>query len=155
MTDASLTAQFQALMAHLQTQQQLPIPLDRKGKQITRRKFSPEEDELLRRIIAQHGASDWNLIAQHVQTRTARQCRDRWRNYVSPEVVNGNWTPEENQLLISKVNEIGPKWATIARSFPRRTDIGLKNHFIAITGKSTTDFMATPYTGTEKSGEAV
>jgi hypothetical protein len=132
MADMSVAAELQALMAQLQ-QQPATLVLDGKAKQITRRKFSPEEDDLLRRVIAQYGTNDWVLVAQYFQGRTPRQCRDRWKNYVSPEVVNGNWTPEAEQLLFSKVRELGSKWALIAQSFPGRTDIGVKNHYISMT----------------------
>lgn len=73
---------------------------------------------------------DWNEIAQQMKTgRNARQCRERWLNYLSPSVVNGPWTDEEEELLCNKYNEIGPHWKKIAFYFPTRTDINIKSHY--------------------------
>jgi hypothetical protein len=138
MNDPTLAAQLQTLMA--QFQQPTPAVPHGKGKQITRRKFTPEEDELLRNVVTQYGSSDWNIISQHFQSRSPRQCRDRWRNYVSPEVLTGRWSQVDEEMLLTKVREIGPRWATIAQLFPGRTDIGVKNHYISLTGKRAKEF---------------
>jgi hypothetical protein len=57
-------------------------------------------------------------------------------------VLTGNWTQEEEATLVAKVREIGPRWAAIAQIFPGRTDIGVKNHYISITGKQNREFAA-------------
>jgi hypothetical protein len=132
----SAEAQFQQLMAQFQ-QQAMVEPHDKK---ISRRKFTPDEDDLLRNLVTQIGKSDWATIAQHFPNRTSRQCRDRWKHYVSPEVVTGHWSEADESLLLSKVNEFGPKWSTIAQFFPGRTDIGIKNRYISITGQKAKDY---------------
>jgi hypothetical protein len=50
-------------------------------------------------------------------------------NYLSPAVGNGPWTPEEEQLLFLKYNEIGPLWRRIALFFTGRTDINVKSRW--------------------------
>jgi hypothetical protein len=125
-------AQIQQLVARFQQQQGVLGPSDKK---ISRRKFSPEEDDMLRTVVTQLGHSDWSVIARHLPNRTPRQCRDRWKHYISPEVVTGNWTEADDQLLMSKVQELGQKWSTITQLFPGRTDIGVKNRYISLTGR--------------------
>jgi hypothetical protein len=73
-------------------------------------KFSQEEDVKLMELVGEHGAENWQKISQHLHGRNSRQCRDRWLNYLSPEVVNGPWSREEEQLLIAKYRELGPMW---------------------------------------------
>ena len=114
------------------------LVMGQKERKITRHKFTPEEDELLRNLVAQY-KSDWCTISQHFQNRSPRQCRDRWKHYVCPEVVTGNWTEADDQLLMQKVQELGSRWSTIAQLFPGRTDIGVKNHYISITNRKKKD----------------
>ncbi|OHT10833.1 hypothetical protein TRFO_19820 [Tritrichomonas foetus] len=112
-----------------------PIAQSKDNKKITRRKFTQEEDEILKNLVSTYGPTDWGTISNHFVNRTARQCRDRWKHYISPEVVTGNWTEEENQLLLQKHEEHGSQWSIIAKSFPGRTDIGVKNHYISLLSK--------------------
>jgi hypothetical protein len=132
---ATTEAQLQALLAQFQQ----PILLDQRDKKISRHKFTPDEDELLRQLVAQYGQNEWASIAQHFESRTSRQCRDRWRHYINPQVMTGNWTEADDQLLLAKVAELGQRWSAIAQSFPGRTGIGVKYHYISITGRKTRD----------------
>jgi hypothetical protein len=109
-----------------------PFPPETSHRRITRQKFQCEEDELLLQIVEQMGTSDWSAISKHFPNRTIRQIRERWRHYLDPDIVVGNWTEAENQLLIQQVEEIGPRWSVIAKSFPGRTHVGLKNHYVTL-----------------------
>jgi hypothetical protein len=120
------------LQAFITQFQQVPGTFPVEEKRISRHRFSQEEDQRLRALVVQSGPSDWNLIAQHFHDRSARQCRDRWKHYLSPEVETGNWTQSEDDKLMAKVAELGSRWSQIALSFPSRTDIGIKNHYMSL-----------------------
>jgi hypothetical protein len=105
-------------------------------KKISRRKFSPDEDELLKSLVAQFGTTDWETVSQNFQGRNPRQLRDRWHHYLRPDVVTGNWTDENDRTLLRKVDEIGLRWSAIAQLFPGRTDIGVKNRYISLLGRA-------------------
>jgi hypothetical protein len=105
----------------------------------TKRKFSPEEDSLLSAIVAQLGDSNWKQVAAFMGDRNFRQCRERWKNYLAPNVSKGPWTAEEDHLLKAKYEEIGSQWSVIARFFPTRTDVSLKNRWVALTSHSGTE----------------
>jgi hypothetical protein len=94
-----------------------------------RSKFSPSEDALLKGAVADFGVDDWRRIARLVPGRNARQCKERWENYLSPSIGNAPWTPEEEQLLLQRYSEIGPLWKRIASFFAARTDINVKSRW--------------------------
>lgn len=96
-----------------------------------RKVFGPDEDQLLLRVIDMKGLSSWEKIAAEIPNRTARQCRDRWMNYLSPNNRNDPWTEEDDRKLIEKVNEIGTHWSVIAREMGNRSENCLKNRWYA------------------------
>ncbi|OHS93090.1 hypothetical protein TRFO_40622 [Tritrichomonas foetus] len=61
--------------------------------------------------------------------RNVRQCRERWKHYLSSERAKSPWSNEEDLLLFQKVMELGPKWTKIARCFNDRTDIQIKTRW--------------------------
>jgi hypothetical protein len=61
--------------------------------------------------------------------KNARQCKERWTNYLSPGINTAAWTRDEEALLIQKYAEFGPRWVAITKFFPNRTDSMLKNRF--------------------------
>jgi hypothetical protein len=94
-----------------------------------KQKFSPEEDQYLGFLVSRHGTSNWKRIASHMNGRTVRQCRERWKYYLEPSINKLEWTAQEDELLLQKYQEIGPKWAQLALLFHARTDIDLKNRY--------------------------
>jgi hypothetical protein len=91
--------------------------------------FTPDEDDRLRELVEKYGTHDWTRVASKIRRRDPRQCRERWTNYLSPSVINGPWTVEEDELLAEKVAEFGRKWQHVAGFFQGRTDINVKNHW--------------------------
>ena len=103
----------------------------------SKRPWSDEEDKLLLQAIAQFGAQRWPLIATIVQHgRAGKQCRERWYNHLCPDVKKGEWTPDEDRLIQEAVDEMGTKWAQIARRFPGRTENSIKNRYNSIKRKA-------------------
>lgn len=93
------------------------------------KKFTQMEDNLLMRLVRQYGACNWGMIANFMTGRTSRQCRERYKYYLSMPVKNGEWTEAEDELLVKKYEEIGPHWVEMSSYFNSRTDINLKNRF--------------------------
>ena len=93
--------------------------------------FTQDEDRYLSYLVSQHG-ENWDVVANFMASRNARQCRDRYKNYLSPNIYNGPWTAQEDDELINKFLQLGPKWSAIAKYFPGRTDVNIKNRFATI-----------------------
>ena len=102
------------------------------AKKPLKQKFTQSEDQKLQQLVKKYGQNDWKLIAEKMHNRTSRQCRERWKYYIKPALQQPNqmeWTKEEDSLLIQKMSEYGRKWSQIAKFFPFRTDINVKNRY--------------------------
>ena len=92
-------------------------------------KFSPEEDLLLIDAVKILGTNAWHDIAKKVPGRNARQCRERWNNYLNPSLISTPWSPEEDIFLLQKRQDLGLHWQNIATFFPTRSKNSIKNRY--------------------------
>ena len=97
--------------------------------------FSAEEDRLIVEFVEKNGIHAWPKITSVLPKRTAKQCRERWFNNLDPVVTKEPWTPEEDKLIFEAYLQYGPKWSTIAKGIPGRTDNSIKNRWNASISK--------------------
>lgn len=102
---------------------------------LTKGPFSAEEDQIIRDFVETHGVHAWPKVTTVLPNRTAKQCRERWFNNLDPVVTKGPWTPEEDKMIFEAYLKFGPKWSTIARTIPGRTDNSIKNRWHASISK--------------------
>lgn len=92
-------------------------------------KFAPEEDERLKQLVNRFGACKWNKIAMHIPGRSGRQCRDRYYNYLKPGYINGEWTPQEDEIIKEQFELYGSQWSLIEKMLPKRSANSIKNRW--------------------------
>lgn len=95
----------------------------------SRRKFTPQEDETLKYLIFQLGEHNWVKISEYMPGRTAKQCRDRFCNYLSEPHSQEPWKPEEDEILLKYLSIIGSKWVKISKHIPGRSGNDVKNRW--------------------------
>ena len=124
-----------------------------------RNKFTKKEDEKLLKLINNElkGSSkksngrkvdgmgsgriapshliNWRAISIAMKTRTPRQCRERYQNYLSPEITNAEWTQEEDKMIKDMFAKYGNKWNKIAKFFNGRTGNAIRNRYQVILRK--------------------
>ena len=108
--------------------------------------WTEEEDSLLIQLLKENG-TNYSKIQESFPEKTEKQIMNHWRNTVRRRLppnsvksieggsqrssgTRGNskpWTQEEQDLLLAKMKEIGPRWELILPLFPNRTTTTVKN----------------------------
>lgn len=91
--------------------------------------WTREEDEMIINFVAQNGTKNWTKLASQLKGRIGKQCRERWRNHLDPEVNTEPWSAEEDQILIEMHETYGNQWVKIAEKLKGRSDNAVKNRW--------------------------
>ncbi len=90
--------------------------------------WPPEEDARLSEVMANHKGEpsvDWEgLCVEHgMAGRSARECHDRWTRYLRPGRGKGQWTEQEDAIVLRAIFSgrfIITQWQDLAPQLPGR-----------------------------------
>ncbi|CAA6658765.1 unnamed protein product [Spirodela intermedia] len=89
------------------------------GSGLKKGPWTPEEDILLVSYVKKQGPGNWKAVpAETGLLRCSKSCRLRWTNYLRPGIKRGNFSSEEEKLIVHLQALLG-----------NRTDNDIKNHW--------------------------
>ena len=104
--------------------------------------WSEEENNYLSELAKKKSVMSWNEIAKclnekYGNSKSGKQCRERYRNYGNPELETSEWRPQEKLLFMILHQLYGNQWTKIAKRLTLRSDVAIKNYYYCIIRKAT------------------
>ena len=107
------------------------IRYNKERQELKRGQWSISEDKLLEQWIKEVGPRKWNQCGRFIQGRSGKQCREHWNNCLNPELIKGEWTSEEDFLIMYFYEQCNGSWKKIIPLFNGRTENSIKNKFFS------------------------
>ena len=92
--------------------------------------WNKEEDSILLENKFSYADLSWQLISEKLKNRSAQQCMYRWTMNLEPSIKKGKWSKEEDEILHTKVNELGKTWSSLKQYLPGRTTKQIRERYI-------------------------
>jgi len=82
--------------------------------------------DFVKELAIEGMVKNWGEVANMIPGRTSKQCRERWFNHLDPSIKRGNYTQEEDGLILTEQARIGNRWSIISAMLPGRTEDAVK-----------------------------
>ena len=96
---------------------------------LRRGQWSLYEDKLLKEWIRKNGPSKWEECGRFIKGRNGKQCREHWNECLNPKLVKGEWTTEEDFLIMYFYEKCHGSWKKIIHLLDGRNKNSIKNRF--------------------------
>lgn len=100
------------------------------------KRFTPNEDKIIKSLAMPNNENDWRKISSCLEGRTARQCRDRWNNYLNPSLNRDEWKIEEDEILLKLYEKNGPQWTSFCSVLNGRSINDVRNRYFKLMRKN-------------------
>jgi hypothetical protein len=97
--------------------------------------WSQEETKKLLLAIQIYGNNNWKKCSNFIQSRTSKQCRDKWFTCLQPGLNKAAFQEWEDHIILIQHKIIGNKWALIAQHLPGRNGTSVKNRWYSYLSK--------------------
>ena len=87
------------------------------------------EDKLLKEWIRKNGPSNWEKCGIFIKGRNGKQCREHWNECLNPDLIKGEWTAEEDFLIMYFYEKCNGSWKKIIHLLNGRNKNSIKNRF--------------------------
>lgn len=104
--------------------------------------WSIQEDKLLIEWVEKNGPKSWTKCCDYIYGRSGKQCREHWNNCLNPNLIKGDWTAEEDFLIMHFYGKYNGSWKKIINLFSGRTENSIKNRFFSQLRKIATSKLA-------------
>jgi pre-mRNA-splicing factor CDC5/CEF1 len=72
------------------------------------------EDEILKAAVMKYGLNQWSRISSLLVRKSAKQCKERWNEWLDPSIKKTEWTKDEEEKLLQLAKSFPCQWRTIA-----------------------------------------
>lgn len=97
--------------------------------------WSKADDEKLSEILKKHKTKNWDdIAAEFGNGKSPKECNDRWVRYLKPGVRKGQWTDQEDRIVIEAVEQSleqpFTKWSDLAQKLPGRVGKQIRDRWV-------------------------
>ena len=98
--------------------------------------WSKDDDSRLAEIMKKYkNPRDWEPIAkEHGMGKSAKDCHERWIRYLKPGVRKGQWTDQEDAIVIDAVQNSSEqpftRWSDLAQRLPGRVGKQIRDRWV-------------------------
>jgi len=109
---------------------ELDISQSHEGRRSSRRRWTPEEDQVVLEAVRKNGPRHWDALAALLHGRNGQHVRLRYHNYLrfTLEDKEREFTPEEDQLILKSVASQNHRWSETAQLIGRSNN-AVKNRY--------------------------
>ena len=101
-----------------------PVVTRKKQKKLYHKPFTEADEWFLTKLVASSPSLTRAEFAEKLLYHSIRQVRDRWMNYLNPNLSYGEWTIEEDLLFVKKCISLKNSWQNITPFFTKANNNG-------------------------------